>query len=362
MSINTSSVSSNGQVGIITLGGNFNYGNRLQAYATCKIYSDLGFDPVLLLIEKRSQPFSGVKAVIKQILHMKTDDPEALMSEERSDAFRRFNTMMSTKVVPDTKDSVFDKLRFVSVGSDQVWNPLFIKHYEDWFMVDFLTEERKIALSPSIGLEELDAKQAKRLASSLRTYNKVSVRERRGAELIRQCSGIEAEVICDPTLVISPDEWRSVADGRCTPAQPYVFTYLLGGVGTEASEVLEEVTDHGRIPIISLTDRQKDGEPDAGPSEFIDLIDHAEHVVTDSFHAAVFSSILETSLTIVHREGGASMFSRLEQLSQMLGIEEKVYGSDTFDFARASEYEGVPEAIDRERAHFMGFLKGCLDG
>ena len=122
------------------------------------------------------------------------------------------------------------------------------------------------------------------------------------------------------------------------------------------------MTDHRRIPVVPLSDRQKPGEPDAGPAEFIDLIDHATHVVTDSFHAAVFSSILHTPLTIVHREGGASMFSRLEQLSEMLGIEEKVYGSPSYDLAKADDYEGVDEAIDRERKRFMEYLEGCLDG
>ena len=190
----------------------------------------------------------------------------------------------------------------------------------------------------------------------------MSIRERRGAELLRECARRNAEVICDPTLALNAEEWRAVADERCTPAEPYVFTYLLGGVGAEASDVLDKVTDHGRIPVVPLSDRQKPGEPDAGPAEFIDLIDYALHVVTDSFHAAVFSSILHTPLTIVHREGGASMFSRLEQLSEMLGIEEKVYGSPVYDLAKAGDYEGVDDAIDRERERFMGYLEGCLDG
>ncbi len=126
--------------------------------------------------------------------------------------------------------------------------------------------------------------------------------------------------------------------------------------------MLESVTRRGEIPVVPLSDRQKPGEPDAGPAEFISLIDNAEHVVTDSFHAAVFASILQTPLTIVHREGGESMFSRLEQLSRMLGIENKVYGSSDFDLARGGDYEGVPEAIERERRRFVEFLEGCLDG
>ena len=349
-------------VGIITLVGMFNYGNRLQAYATSKIYVLLGYRSVLLELDRGLSPIDSFKLTVHRVLGHKIDEPDALMTEVRKDSFGRFSRLMETVQVSSTNDAYISALEYLSVGSDQVWNPYFIRRYEDWFMLDFVPSERKIALSPSIGIDELNDKQARRLAKSLRSYKAVSVREKRGAELIKECSGLDAEVICDPTLVLPAEDWRAVADGRCTPDAPYVFTYLLGGVGAEAADVLDKVTDHGRIPVIPLSDRQKPGEPDAGPAEFIDLIDHAEHVVTDSFHAAVFSSILHTPLTIVHREGGASMFSRLEQLSEMLGIEEKVYGSPTYDLARAGEYDGVPEAIEREREKFMTYLEGCLDG
>ena len=349
------------QVGVVTLVSNFNYGNRLQAFATYQIYRELGFSPCLLELKRRIVPFDDFKLMVKKIIRYEVDDPLALMTAGRQSSFRRFNSLMDRILVKKPDDLFIKGLRYVSVGSDQVWNPLFIIHYEDWFLGDFATSEQKIALSPSIGLDKLDRDQATRLAQSLKSYRCISVRERRGAKLIKECSGRDAEVICDPTLVLPAEEWRAVADGRCTPDEPYVFTYLLGGVGTEAVDVLDKVTDRGRIPVVPLSDRQKPGEPDAGPAEFIDLIDHAVHVVTDSFHAAVFSSILLTPLTIVHRDG-VSMFSRLEQLSEMLGIEEKVYGSPTYDLSRAGEFNGVPEAIEREREKFMTYLEGCLDG
>lgn len=349
------------KVGIVTLVSNFNYGNRLQAFATYQIYSDLGFAPCLLKVKKRILPLETLKLLAKKALRYEIDDPMALMTEGRRDSFGRFNSMMRTVVIGKPTDPFIDGLDYVSIGSDQVWNPLFTIHYEDWFLGDFATNEQKIALAPSIGLDKLSHDQAIRLAKSLKSYRRISVRETRGAELIKECSGVDADVICDPTLVLSAEKWRAVADGRLTPDEYYVFTYLLGGVGAEAADVLDKVTDHGRIQVIQLSDRQKPGEPDAGPAEFIDLIDHAAHVVTDSFHAAAFSSILQTPLTIVHRDG-VSMFSRLEQLSEMLGIEEKVYGSPTYNLARAGEYDGVPEAIERERGKFMAYLEGCLDG
>lgn len=350
-------------IAIVTLPGRFNYGNRLQNYATSEIYKALGYHSVTLEV----QDSPNLKKLIKKILSplFKSGlpaNPEDLMSEGRIQAFNRFNRAIEFNTIRTSDKDLDSSYKFFSVGSDQVWNPGYMYGHEDFYLLDFCSDYKKIALSASIGLDELSEKDASRIVRSVESFKGISVREKRAAEIIGGYSSMSPVVVCDPTVVLTPEEWRAVADGRCTPSEPYVFTYLLGGIGSEASAVLEKVTDHGRIPVVPLTDRQKPGEPDAGPAEFIDLIDHSVHVVTDSFHAAVFSSILQSPLTIVHREGGASMFSRLKQLSEMLGIEEKVYGSPSYDLSRAGDYDGVPEAIARERAHFMEYLEGCLNG
>ena len=355
-------------VGIITLPGNFNFGNRLQCYAMVRSIECLGCTPTVLEREKLfplyRRAWYGMRSAALSILGGDSaDNPEMMRSSGRVSAFKRFSERIPSETLPGMGSSAANKYDCFVVGSDQVWNPIGIRHQEPWYFATFAQPERCFAVAASLGVDRFsNVQQSDRLAEGIRGFSRVSVREKRGAELIKECSGTDVEVVCDPTLVLPADEWRGVADGRCTPMEPYVITYLLGGVGPEASVVLEEVTNHGCITVVPLSDRQKPGEPDAGPAEFIDLIDNAVHVVTDSFHAAVFSSILETPLTIVHREGGASMFSRLEQLAQMLDIEEKVYGSDSFDLSLAGDYKGVPEAIGRERERFMGFLKGCLDG
>lgn len=350
------------KVGIITLPGYFNYGNRLQNYAVASIFEKWDIEPTSLYLGNRPNLIRQLKAVGRKLLGREIVDPESLMTDIRKDAFLRFDGLHSRLDLSKINVKLVDEFNYFVVGSDQVWNPALITYNEDWYFLDFARPEQRIALSPSLGLDSLTARQSNIIIKGLKNFSRVSVREQRGAELIKQCSGTDAEVICDPTLVLSAKEWRAVADGRYTPEEPYVFTYLLGGSSSEAAATLEVVTDRGQVPVVPLSDRQKPGELDAGPAEFIDLIDNASHVVTDSFHAAVFSSILETPLTIVHREGGASMFSRLEQLTQMLGIEEKVYGSDTFDLALAGDYKGVSEAISCERERFMDFLEGCLDG
>lgn len=354
-------------VGIITLPGNFNYGNRLQCYAMTRAVSELKCQPVVLEREVKFSWYRRFFYYIKETLRClrnggHSSSPEKMRTEGRIVAFSRFGSRIPTTVLPGLGIRELDKYDHIIVGSDQVWNPNEICHQEDWYFASHAAKEKRCAVAASVGIDSFDStRQLNWLASGVRGFEHISVREKRGAELIKECSGIDARVICDPTFVLNADEWRSVANSSCTPKGAYILTYLLGGVGAEASNVLESVTDHGRIPVIPLSDRQKPEEPDAGPAEFIDLIDHAAHVVTDSFHAAVFSSILHTPLTIVHREGGASMFSRLEQLSQTLGIEEKVYGTPEFNLARAGEYEGVDVAIAYEREKFMEYLEGCFE-
>lgn len=350
------------KVGVVTLPSQFNYGNRLQNFAVTEVYRALGFEPETLVLGDRPNAMRALRNTYYKVRGAASiERPEDLMTSERIGAFRRFNSRIPSRDIRSLR-GVDAEYGLFSVGSDQVWNPSYMAYNEDFYLLEFCEASKRIALSASIGVDGVSLKSGRRIGRAAESFRGLSVREGRAAEIMREFTDIDVDVICDPTLVLPAEEWRSVSDGRCTPSGPYVFTYLLGGVGVEASDVLDKVTERGRIPVIPLSDRQKPGEPDAGPAEFIDLIDHASHVVTDSFHAAVFSSILHTPLTIVHREGGASMFSRLEQLSQMLGIEEKVYGSRAYDLARAGEYEEVDEAIDRERERFMDYLEGCLNG
>ena len=282
------------------------------------------------------------------------------MSRERLAAFDRFDSRMLTRRLNRVPDCLVDEYDLFSVGSDQVWNPLFIKGYEDWYFLKFARPEQRVAVAPSIGLSTLTDKQAAVITKGVEGFTSLSIREKRGAELIERLAGVKAEVLCDPTLTVSPEEWRLVSDASLVPESPYIFTYLLGGVGPSASAVLDFASGGGDIPVVHVTDREKPTEPPAGPAELIALIDHASHVVTDSFHAAVFSCLLETPLTIVNREGSVDMFSRLETLTSALGIEDKVYGGSSYDPMLAGRYDVVAEKIVSEHERFETYLNGVL--
>lgn len=357
------------KVGIITLPGNFNYGNRLQAYATVAIFEKAGCAAEQIELERKTPAIPRAVQFVRSMKYRILGIPilprqEDMSTPERLAAFARFNMNYPIRRLAELPENFAGQYDYFCVGSDQVWNPNLFAGRDDWYFLRFACDGQRMALSASFGIDCFDSEQQKAsVREGLKGFERISVREKQGAELVRECSGLEATVLVDPTLTVSSEEWRSVADGRLTPDSPFVFAYLLGGVGAEAGAVLADVTRNGEVPIVPLTDCQKPNEPDAGPAEFIDLIDHAQHVVTDSFHASVFAMLLETPLTITHREGGgASMFSRLDQLADTFGLRDKIFGSEGFDLARAGDYPLVREALDRERERVMAYLEGCLNG
>lgn len=351
------------KVGVVTFRGNSNYGNRLQCYAVMQIWRGIGFAPEELYIAKVPGFMPAAKCLVKKLIHWQRSETNVDAKGKRLEAFVRFGEHIPSRMVDMRDRGLKDEYAYFSVGSDQVWKPGVRKSgKEDWYFLEFAQKSQRIALSPSVGISEFaNTSQRRRLCKGVRNFEKLSVREKRGAELIKECSGLDATVICDPTLVLNAHDWEVVSDDRLVPPDPYVLAYVLGTSNGETSEAIKEAAGDS-MRVVYLSDRQRPGEPDAGPAEFISLVMSASHVVTDSFHASVFASIFQRPLTIVHREGRSySMFSRLEQLADMLGIEHKIYGSPEYDLSRAGDYEGVPEAIEREREKFMAYLKGCLN-
>lgn len=381
------------KIGVITNQGDFNYGNKMQLYAVITIYRRLGYEPVRLILDHPDKAIRHPQKVLAHFLERnhKIISPEnaGIKPSARAKAFSRFNDKIPTCHIGSLETFDASSYDYFSVGSDQVWNPNYscsmlpestnyakqmyhrlvdptsFTDASRWWFLRFAGRDQRIALAPSIGVDTLSRRQTRWLKNGVLGFDRLSVREAEGAKLIQECSGRSATVICDPSLVLTKCSWSGVADDRITPAEPYVFMYLLGDASPESVRALQLMTRNGEIPVVSLSDRNRPNEPAAGPAEFISLVAHANAVVTDSFHASVFSSIFERPLAIVHRAGDstqASIFSRLDSLTKMLGIEDKVFDAANFDFSMAADYEGVADAINCERGRFMEYLEGCLNG
>ena len=259
------------------------------------------------------------------------------------------------KDIPAELGSNYD---LFSAGSDQSWNPRFM-HTPNWNFLRFAAVEKRVALCPSIGISEIGSDDAYVLARGLAGFAELSVREESGAAIIRQLTGRQATVLADPTLMLTPAEWRGVADGRLTPASPYVFAYLLGADSPQRAQALRALAD-GR-QVIQISDHDDGTELPAGPAEFIDLVDHAALVVTDSFHACVFAVLLATPLVAVPRAGGEGMSGRIDTLAAKLGLARQAVEGSPYPAERLVPGEDLDARLATERGKFGAYLHGVLE-
>lgn len=345
---------------IVTLPGMFNYGNMLQKYAVQSLLKKNDVTPVTFEFKDKSA-ISKLKKCYYKLAGRWTPSPEELMSDERRARFKTFAKLIFLETVTKTSDLVLSGFDVYFAGSDQIWNPSYIDSFRSTFL-PFAPKDRRMAISASFGVEEIPANAVEVFRESIGEFSRISVREEAGRKLVKQLTGREVPVLADPTLGVSRHEWFSLINDDFVPSEPYVFAYVLGLEGERTQHVVDTIRGGYDAKLVSLSDRDSSNQLPAGPSEFLGLIASAEHVVTDSFHCALFSALFKRPLTILRRIEQSSSFSRLETLVEKLGIETAVFDEDSNTVNKLVNYENIDEAIERERNKLSSFVADCVYG
>lgn len=352
------------KVAIITLFGNFNYGNRLQNYALQTVLEREGHFVRTIWTDTNT---SAIKRYIKRFIEKKNKvfHLKKLKEITREKAFDRFTERNIPTYVFHTKDgkipmSVNKEYDAFIVGSDQVWNPLFWRDSDDSselynFFLGF-SELRNISYAASFGIDAVPERWKQRMRPLLKKFDYVSVREKSGCEITRML-GVQSEVVLDPTLLLRADDWRKIEDGVVTE-NGYILTYFLGEEQRSVVEEIERVSKRRNLAVINLYD-SKSKFYRCGPEVFLELIDKAEIVYTDSFHATVFSMIFHTTFAVFNRNHAnrSDMSSRIRTLLEIVGIED---GISCSKIVYNQEFPKYDKCLDIEREKSLSFIKNAL--
>lgn len=371
------------KVGIVTLGGNTNYGNRLQNFALQQAVASLGHDPVETLhgLPRGEEPLTkarrllssmregeGLKALIQSRtpgrsrqadVHICPPERQQAISDFANNHIRSTDRPFGAVSAAGLKRS-YD--HFV-VGSDQVWNPAFTHGNEEWFL-SFAERSQRVAYAASFGIPRVPKYFAARYRKGLLGIPHLSVRECAGATIVRELTGRTPPVVLDPTMLVPPETWgeRAVLPSQLR-GRGYVLVFMLsaGDQGTASSADLSMVESHARSRGLELIDVNSPEDREVlswSPLEFIGAIRDAELVVTDSFHAAVFAHVFNRPFLIA---GRGDMNSRFETLLSHSGI-SGVSLPQVEDVERASDIDwGVVNVrIEERRQESMDFLREAL--
>ena len=142
--------------------------------------------------------------------------------------------------------------------------------------------------------------------------------------------------------------------------QPYIFIYLLRDCSELIESAAEMAAEGAHICYISERDFPISNSVNlfgVGPEEFVSLIAHADAVLTNSFHATVFSVLFHRPFRVFATDKSSS---RMRDLLGKLGISELcVSHADTSPISNVG-WEDVDLLLEELRASSWSYLRRAL--
>lgn len=389
----TSSFSRNGLFGV-------NYGAALQGYALLKTLRDHGYDAydINYLSANNYSPYqySAAKRMalrLKYLLdfrrfqNIKLIRNKIVMSCNRknldilSEQFRKFICDHSM-VYNEGKFYTLDELRELSssvdafiTGSDVVWNPtLYNNKIDAGFYLDFTPgHTKRIAYAPSIGVNQLPEECIKDFQEKVPKLDAISVREKSGAAIIKKHTGIDAQVVLDPTFLLKAEDYDAISSKPSDLPEHYIAVYKFGKL-QHTDEKIKEIQKRLKLPVVYIPalelengNRTENVLYHAGPSEFLWVIKHADFVISDSFHCTVFCLQLHTPFLTFCRtipQKGKDINSRMIDLLDFVGLNDRMImpGEEiNYEAMTPIDFEEIDSRIDKKRKESLAYLLGALE-
>lgn len=264
------------------------------------------------------------------------------------------------------KGNVFDC--FI-VGSDQVWRPCYSPCITDFFLKEVPKETKaiKIAYSASFGTDqwefsELETRECSFLAKQ---FDLISVREKSGVMLCEEYLGISAEHVLDPTMLLDAEDYiRLFTEAGAPKTQGNLFCYVLDD-NRELEPIVSYLHSKSFDPVnatLSAVPTKDNPRPyQMSVERWIKGIYEAEFVVTDSFHACVFSIIFKKPFVVLGNKDRGN--ARFDSLLEMFGLQHRrVESCDlfmaAFDYLKSnSDLVFAQSLLSDYRLNSIGFLK-----
>lgn len=366
-----------------------NYGSALQAYATMKMVQEFGFNLTFikyikrrnflekLLIMPKYMISGGLERFIRNLRtkYKEKKCPEYVANQrircEATNAFKIKEFVPYFKEYKGYKALCNGSKEYdaIFVGSDQTWRP--IGFYSNYWNLNFVDDSiPTFSYSSSYGVSSIPFIQRKGTKRYLERIDLISVREKKAKEIVESLSTKHAEIVADPTMLLTCEQWLKFAcNSKKTIKEPYIFCYFLGPRRDIREQALMLAKQTGCKIVINphMEEYRKADEGigdyicyDLTPYDFVKLLSEAKYVCTDSFHGTVFSILTHRKFVTFYREAGQSTNSRIDSLLSMFGLTDRLYRDDIKIIENDIDYEMVDKNLVKYREKSLSFFrKAC---
>ena len=277
------------QIGILTLHRALNYGAVWQCYALMKACESMGH--VVSTIDYN--PYGHYEA--KWAIGRRPSTAYRYLM-----FLRQFNKFVASRLNPTIYSESHEwmmqnppKKDIYIVGSDTVWSNAVVGDYLDSYLLDFAPSTiKRISYAASTGgnpLKVNDKQQAE-----LHKFSAISIREKQSVGDIQTLVDIPVVDVCDPTLLLTKDDYAALEERPIWLPKHYVVYFDLAGDPFCAASA-KEVSKQLNVPILNLAGKYKSWARynylAPTPEQWLYIINHADYVCTNSFHGVCFSII-----------------------------------------------------------------------
>ena len=216
-------------VGITTFHRAVNYGAVLQTYALQKALEKINVKSEVIdyrdnIIDNRFKFFynKSLKRFVRDLLYY----PVFSSKNKKFESFLKTYVKTTDKIYTN-----FEQLKTLQnfdkyiTGSDQVWNYKLTKWDKVYFLNFVQDNNKKCSYAASFGLNEIPSTEIQEYKKLLSQFNHISVREKKGEEIIYNLLERKAMVDLDPTLLLDKKEWSSIA--KVPKEKEYILVFVM---------------------------------------------------------------------------------------------------------------------------------------
>lgn len=376
------------KIGILTLPLNSNYGGVLQAYALQTVLKRMGHDVLEVELKKNlrwqypplwKMPLSFGKRFLFKYIVRRKNQKILLERYERKIYPLLVHDILEfiSKYIKQFKvDKFIDckgKFDAFVCGSDQIWRYKYYLFFEGDIAnvyLKFLGDDscKRIAYAASFGTDnwEYPAKETAECKNWIQKFDAVSVREETGVKLCSTYYDIKAKHVLDPTMLLSKDDYVDLIEKSDVPkSKGNLFCYILDNTD-EKMNVVKNIEKQRHLSSFFMNgdcgnwteDLEKRIQPPV--ESWLRAFYDSEFIVTDSFHACVFSILFHKQFLVIgNKERG---LARIYSLLSMFGLEDRLTSDTGLDINRMKtiDYDRVDEILAKHREESRTFLIQAL--
>ena len=243
-------------------------------------------------------------------------------------------------------------------GSDQIWNCFFPNGKDPAFYLDFAPAGSvRASYAASFAMDDIPEEWKPDVKRRLSGLDHISVRESSGAAIVERLGIPGAVQVMDPVFLLDSEAWASI-EKPVPNTEPYVLLYDFDRNPEMVRFTRRMAEENGwkLYSVLSCKECDRCFEQD-GPLTFLNLVHHAQVVVSNSFHATAFSLIFRKQFVVFNRQEHIN--TRMRDLLYGLGLRDCLMDSAGRDCPQI-DYPQILERLDEKVSVSKAYIENVL--